>query len=78
MASDNAGCGKSLLTKVLFQLLTKNFLYQNLKLDKPKVACSYLLASVNIDGTAIHTGLGTAIGNFGSRLPSFSDKMKPR
>ena len=35
------------------------------------------VASVNTDGTTIHIGLGIPIGNFGSKLPSLSAKMKP-
>ena len=76
--TDNAGCGKSFLTKVLFQSLTKTFSYRNAELDKPNVLLPTPtgLESVNIDGTTTHTGLGIPIGNFGSKLPSLSDKMK--
>ena len=75
----NAGCGKSFLTKVLYHSLTKTFSYRNPELDKPNLLLPAPagVASVNIDGTTVNTGLGIPIGNFGSKLsPSFSDKMK--
>ena len=76
----NSGCGKSFLTKVLYQSQAKTFSYWNPDLDKPEVLllAPSGLASVNIDGTTTHTGLGTPIGNFGSKLPSFSEKMKSK
>ena len=74
----NAGCGKSFLTKVLYQSLTKTFSCRNPELDKPKVLllAPTEVASVNIDRSTIHTGLGIPIGNFGNKLPRLSDKMK--
>ena len=52
-----AGVGKSFLTKILYQYLTKTFSYRNSSLDKRKVLLLSPtgVAAVNIDGTTIHS-----------------------
>ena len=74
----NAGYGKSFLTKVLSQSLTKTFSYRNSGLEKPKVLllAPTGVASINIDGTTIHTALQIPVGYFGKNLPSLNDKMR--
>ena len=74
----NAGCGKSFLTKVLYQSLSEAFSYRNSELEKAKVL---LLAptdvgAINIGGTTIHTGLNIPVGSSGKHLPLLSDKMR--
>ena len=34
------------------------------------------VATINIDGTAIHTALNIPVGYFGKSVPSLSDKMR--
>ena len=72
------GVGKSFLTKILYQFLTKTFFYRNSSLDKPK----FLLlvptgaAAVSIDGTTIHSALYILVGYFRRNLRGLSNKMK--
>ena len=73
----NAGCGKSFLTKVLYQSLFKTFSYRNSESEKAKVL---LLAptgvgAINIGGATIHTDLNIPVGCFGKHLSPLSDKM---
>ena len=71
-------CGKSFLTKILYQSLTKTFSYRNSELSKPKVLLLALtaIALVNIDGTTIHSGLHIPVGNFKKHFPALNDKMR--
>ena len=74
----NAGCGKSFLTKVLYQSLSKTFSYRNSELEKAKVLllAPTGVAAINIGDTTIHTGLNIPVGCFGKHLPPLSDKMR--
>ena len=74
----NAGCGKSFLTKVLYQSLSKTFSYRNSELEKAKVLLlgPTGVAAINIGGTTIHAGLNIPVGIFGKYLPPLSDKMR--
>jgi len=47
----NAGCGKSFLTKVVYQALTKTLSYRNSSLEKPKVllVAPTGVAAINIE-----------------------------
>lgn len=73
-----AGCGKSFLTKLLYQPLTKALPYINSTLEKPKVllVAPTGVASINIDGTTIHTALDIPVGHFEKKLPCLNDKMR--
>ena len=73
-----AGVGKSFLTKILYQPLTKAFSCRNSSLDKPKVLllAPTGVAAVNIDETKIHSALHIPVGYFGTNLPGLNDKMK--
>ena len=51
-------------------------LYGNPNLDKPKVLLLALSGVYCFHGSTKGTGLGISIWNFGSKLPSVSDKMK--
>ena len=64
------------LTKILYQSLTKTFFYRNSELKKTKVL---LLApagraSINIDGTTIHTALQISVDYFGENLSNLNIK----
>ena len=74
----NAGCGKSFLTKVLYQSLSKTFSYRNSELEKAKVLllAPTGVAAINMGGTTINTGLNIPVGCFGKHLPPLSDKMR--
>ena len=76
--TDDAGCGKSFLMKVIYQFLTKIFSYGNVSLDKPKflLMAPTGVAAIDIDGATIHTALNIPVGYFGKNLPSLSDKMR--
>ena len=49
-----------------------------MSLDKPKflLMAPIGVATVNIDGTTIHTALNIPAGHFGKNLPSLSDTMR--
>ena len=34
------------------------------------------VATIQVDGTTIHTALGIPVGHFGTKLPPLHDKMK--
>ena len=72
------GVGKSFLTKILYQFLTKTFSYKNSSFYNPKVflVAPTSAAAVNIDGTTIHSELYVTVGYFGRYLPGLSYKMK--
>ena len=55
----------------------KTFPYRNSELEETKVLLLALtgVASINIDGTTMHTGLNIPVGCFGKHLPPLSDKM---
>ena len=74
----DAGCGKSLLMKVMYQSLTKIFSYGNVPLDKAKVLLMTPtgVAGINTDGTMIHTAQNIPVCHFGKNLPSLSDKYQ--
>ena len=74
----NAGCGKSFLTKLLHQSLSKTFSYRNSELEKAKVLLLSPagVAAINIVGITIHTDLNIPVGCFGKHLPPLSDKMR--
>ena len=74
----DAGCGESLLMKVIYQSLTKIFSYENVSLDKTKVLliASTNVDAINIDVTTIHTALNIPVGHFGKNLPSLNDKIR--
>ena len=74
----NAGCGKSFLTKVLYQSLSKTFSYRTSELEKSKILllAPAGVAAINIGDTAIHTGLNIPDGCFGKHLPPLSDKIR--
>ena len=74
----NAGYGKSFLTKILYQSLTKTCSCRNPELEKPKVL---LLAptgatAINIDVTTIHPALHIPVGYFKNHLPALNGKMR--
>ena len=62
----NAGYGKSFLMKVIYQSLTKILSYGNVSLDKRKVLLMAPtgVATINIDGTTMHTALNIPISQF--------------
>ena len=72
------GVGKSFLTKILYQFLTKIFFYRNSSLDKPKflLLVPTGVAAVSIDGTTIHSALYILVGYFRRNLRGLSNKMK--
>ena len=61
----NAGCGKSFLTNILCQSLTKTFTYTNSELEKPKVLllAPTGVAAINIYGTSIYSAPHIPVGN---------------
>ena len=77
-STGNVGCGKSSLTKLLYQSLTKTFSYRTSELEKRK----YLflaptgVISINVDGTTINTAVQIPVGYFEKILPSLNDKMR--
>ena len=75
-STGNAGCGKSFLTKVLYQSLTKIFSYGNVSLAKPKVLLIDLtvVTAKNIDRTTIHTVINLPINQFEKKMPTLSNR----
>jgi len=61
----NGGCGKSLLIRCMYSALNK-LLYYHGDISKAKVMllAPTGVASININGTTIHTGLGIPCSNF--------------
>ena len=68
---------ESFLAKFLYQSSSKTFPYRNSELEETKLLLLALtgVASINIDGTTIHTGLNIPVGCFGKHLPPLSNKM---
>ena len=58
--ADVGGCGKSNLLRTIYQAVTKTLMYNCGDPDKPRILLLALtgVATVNIDGTVIHSGLG--------------------
>ena len=58
------GCGKSHLIKTIFQAVSKIFLYHDVSLEKPRVMllAPNGVASININGTTLHSAFGLPCG----------------
>ena len=74
----NAGCGKTFLTKVMYQALAKTFSYQSRLVEKPKVLlmAPTSVAVINIESATVHSTVNIPVGCFNKNLTPLTDRIK--